>query len=112
MDQVTTDGNLNHRSVALGDGDEPGILQQLGDGDAVDGGNLVGVGLRLGVVRRPEHEWRDDVAGAGRIVVETPKKVIVAQFQPDLFGDLPHRCFQRGFTLVDSPAGQRPLVGV
>ena len=57
----------------------------------------------------PDHHWRDQIAGARRIVIEHAKDVVRAQAEPDLFLKLAQRCRVGGLTFLAAPARQRVL---
>src|SRR5262245_46065005 len=87
MDQVAEEGKLDHRTLALGNPDQPWHtrLVQIGEWHAVDGGDLAGIRRELARRRAPHDDRRDDEPRARRVVVERTQHGFWAQREPGLF---------------------------
>src|SRR5262245_21012185 len=111
MHQPAVHADADHAPLALRDGDEIDrvVARDLREYNAVDRGDLIRVRAQYRIERRPHHHRRDQVAGAGRIVVERAEDIGGAELEPDLLAQLPQRRRGGGLALVDAPARQRVL---
>jgi hypothetical protein len=113
VDEVVAERDLEDGPVALGDLDLAGAAVAQGvQPDAVDGEHFVRGRAEVGVRCAPEDDRADDVARAGRVVVEPAEGVAGREAQAELLVDLAQRGVERGLALVDTSAGQSPLAGV
>src|SRR5262249_29282459 len=86
VDQVAGDAHAHHAPVAFGNGDEvEGVgLGDFRERDAVHRGDLRRVGTQLCPLASPHHDRRDQIARAGRVIVQHPEHRVGAEIKPDL----------------------------
>ena len=70
------------------------------------------VEVEHGTARAPAHDRGDDVARAGRIVVEASEYVPLGHVEPHLLSELAAGGLRRPLLFVRAPAGNRPLPAV
>ena len=62
--------------------------------------------------RRPHHDRRDQIAGAGRIIVEQAQHVALAELEAEFLVQFAQRRLRRRLAVVAAAARQRPLRAV
>ena len=87
----TTGRSLSGMSTNRGESSR----QQLVQPDAVGGAHLVGVRAQVAAPAGPQHDRRDDVAGAGLVVVEQPEHGVGAERHAELLVELAARRVDR-----------------
>ena len=68
-----------------------------------------GFGEIAAPVLDPHHDRRDQIAGAGRVIVEQAQHIALAELEAEFFMKLAQRRLRLGFAGVAAPARQRPL---
>ena len=75
-------------------------------------GDLRRIGHDIGAGADPDHHGRNQIARAGRVIVEQAEHITLPEADAELFMQLAQRGLRLRLALVAAPAGQRPLRGV
>jgi hypothetical protein len=113
MQQIVAQRQLQHRTGALRDRDEPRLaVSERVQTDPVHGMYLLRRRPEPRTARRPQHDGRYDVARPRRVVIKPSHHAVGGKLQAQLLVKLPQRGIQRRLTVIQTAPGQGPLAGV
>src|SRR5439155_4260906 len=114
VDVALADRKLDHRAVALGDGEQARHAGrvELPQGDGVRRLHLVVVGHQRPAAGGPRHHRRDEVGRARDVIVEQPEDAVGVDVEAQFLMELPPRRLLSRFSRIAAAAWERPLPGM